>query len=97
MIPYSELVLRRKLDGGHALMEATETGSEGECNWEDAWKLYMMQSQTATLKELAARMQECNLPIDTTVACSESPLPVSLLVDATLCNALQFVEPNLLH
>ena len=72
VIPYSDLVLRRKLDGGHSLIEATES----EYCWEDAWKLYM-GSQTATLKELAARMQECK-DIDTTSSCSApAPLPVS--------------------
>jgi len=78
VIPYSDLLLRRKLDGGLSLIEASETGSESEYCWEDAWKLYM-QSQTGTLKELAGRMQECNPQIDGTVANSlpgGAPLPV---------------------
>lgn len=101
VIPYSDLVLRRKLDGGHSLIEATDSGSESEYCWEDAWKLYM-QSQTATLKELAARVLECNPQIESTFSRPESEtLPVSLLaisyhsVDrCRLCNTLQFVEPR---
>lgn len=81
VIPYSDLVLRRKLDGGHSLIQASESGSEDEYCWEDAWKLYM-KSQKATLKELAARMQECNPQIDSTVADSlpgKAPHTVSML------------------
>lgn len=76
VIPYSDLVLRRKLDGGLSLIEASESGSEREYCWEDAWKLYM-QTQTATLKDLAARVQECNPQIDTIIASSESA-PISV-------------------
>ncbi|KAG0559717.1 hypothetical protein KC19_10G125100 [Ceratodon purpureus] len=74
VIPYSDLVLRRKLDGGHSLIEATESGSENEYCWEDAWKLYM-QSQSVTLKELAARVQECNPQVE---SASSRPEPETL-------------------
>ena len=63
VIPYSELILRRKLDGGLSLIdEASELG-EGSVCWEEAWKLYM-QCQTANLQELSARVRSCNLDKD---------------------------------
>ena len=101
VIPYSDLVLRRKLDGGLSLIEASESGSEREYCWEDAWKLYM-QTQTATLKELAARVQECNPQIDTIIASSESA-PISVSVLAISCDSvdaglnLNMRTFNLLH
>ena len=71
VIPYSDLVLKRKLDSGLSLIE-------NENCWEDDWKLYM-QSQNATLKELAARVQECNPQSNDSTTVAAPQIPVSTL------------------
>lgn len=63
MISYSELILRRKLDGGLSLIDEGSELGEGSVCWEEAWKLYM-QCQTANLQELSARVRSCSLEKD---------------------------------